>query len=164
MDPNASAPQTDRAGTGGRELARALFGYSRRPVDNIVRETTELVASIEVEKVELAERIATLEVDLARRRELERLLRTSLISAERAADGVRQRASAEVDQIIEDAHGQARKLVAAALAERERVDVESGERTARLRTAFAILETELAALGEGELDEALLAQARRAAE
>ena len=164
MDTNPSVPPTDPAGRGGRELGRSLFGYRRRAVDDLLRETNESIASVEVEKVELTGRIAALEAELARRRDLERLFRSSLISTERAAAAVRHRASAEVDEILEDAQVRARRLLAAALAERERIDVETAERTARLRTASAILETELAGPGARELDEALLEQARRAAE
>jgi len=155
---------TDPVDSGSRQLDRVLFGYQRAPVDKLLRETAEAIAAIEAEKGALAGRIAELEADLARRRDLERLLRTTLISTERAADAVRQRASAEVDRILEDARREERRLLADAIAERELLDREKGERRARLRTAGAILEAVSAASKEEALDEALLEQVRQAAE
>jgi cell division initiation protein len=164
MDPNSSAQPRDPAGMGDRALGRALFGYRRRTVDELLGEIAEAIASIEVDKVQLSVRIEELEADLARRRDLERLLRNSLISTERAADAVRQRGNAEAERILQDAQGQARKLLAATLVERERIDVANRERLARLRTALATLESLLAASDEPALDEVLLDQARQAAE
>jgi len=164
MASNPSAKPGDPVDSGGRQLDRALLGYRREPVDKLLRETAETVASIEVEKGALAERIAELEADLARRRELERLLSTTLISTERAADAVRQRGSAEADRILDDARRLERRLLADAIAERERLDLEDGVHRARLRAALAILEAVSAAPDGEALDEALLEQARRAAE
>jgi cell division septum initiation protein DivIVA len=159
-----SAQPPDPADSDSRGLGRAIIGYQREPVDTLLRDVAETIASIETENRALAGRIVELEADLARRRELERLLRTTLISTERAADVVRHRANAEADRVLEDARRLERRLLADALAERERLDVEEGERRARLRTALALLEAISAAPGEEALDEALLEQARLAAE
>ena len=154
----------DPSVAGGRKLGRELFGYRRRPVDELLRQIAQAIASAEGGRDGLAARIAGLEADLARRRELERLLDTTLISTERAADAVRQRVCTEADQVLDDARAKARRLLVDALAERERLDVHNGERAARLHTALAILETEQAASGPAALDEALLEEARRAAD
>ena len=150
-----------------QSLARGLFGYACEPVDELLRETASVIASIKAEKLELAERITRLEADLAGRQEAERLLRSTLISTERAADQVRQRASAETDQLLADTHAEARRLVAAARAERARLDGQSVDRAALLRAARRILETEPdAAASDGDadtdtLDEVLREQVRR---
>jgi len=154
----------DPSVAGGRKLGRELFGYRRRPVDELLRQIAQAIASAEGGRDGLAARIAGLEADLARRRELERLLDTTLISTERAADAVRQRVCTEADQVLDDARAKARRLLVDAVAERERLDVHNGERAARLHTALAILETEQAASGPAALDEALLEEARRAAD
>ncbi len=160
-----SEPQPNPAEPREQLLGRQLFGYKREPVDELLRDTAAATESIKAEKVELAKRIVRLEADLARRRESERLLRSTLITTERAADTVLERARTETEQVLAEAGIEARRLVVAARAEKERLDSQSSHRAALLRTAQTILETEPGAAstpgGAETLDEALREQVQR---
>jgi cell division initiation protein len=65
-----------------------------------------------------------LESELSRQKELEQVLRNTLVSAERMADDVRSQARREADVIIAEARATARDIVSGAESERERVRTE----------------------------------------
>jgi len=65
-------------------LRRGLLGYRRKAVDRLLAEVTESFETVWRERADLADAIEQLEGDLVRYRELETLLRTTLVSAERA--------------------------------------------------------------------------------
>ena len=95
-----------------QQLKRGLFGYRRRGVDALM---TDLADSFEVvwrERADLVDRVEELEADLAKHVELEGLLRSTLISAERAAQEQRERARREADTILVEAHSEARTVIA----------------------------------------------------
>ena len=138
---DAPQPAPTPADAPDQRLARALIGYRRQDVDQLLSELKGAVRAVGAEKAELAERIERLEADLARHRELAPLLQSTLISAERAADTIRQRASTETDQLLDDAHAKARRLTATARAERERLIRETHRLLGSLQTALLILET-----------------------
>jgi cell division septum initiation protein DivIVA len=81
-----------------------------------------------------------LEADLAKHVELEGLLRSTLISAERAAQEQRERARREADTIIGEAHSEARVVTREARSEKERLESESRRITSLLRSALALVE------------------------
>ena len=58
-------------------------------------------------------------------RELETLLRTTLVSAERASAELKEQARREAELILGEAHAEARKLQRDSIAENERLIVES---------------------------------------
>ena len=84
-----------------------------------------------------------LETDLVRFRELEALLRTTLVSAEQASAQTRDQAQREAELILSEAHAEAREIQRRALAENERLQQES--RRLRLQ-----LQEALSAFGEPE--------------
>jgi cell division initiation protein len=86
------------------------------------------------ERADLADKVESLEADLVRFRELEALLRTTLVSAERAAAEMKEQARREADLILGEAHAEARKVQREALGENERLIAESR----RLRTAMRL--------------------------
>ena len=116
------------------ELRRGLFGYRR---------SDEVVDSFEQvwrERADLADKVEALENDLVRYRELETLLRTTLISAERASQELKEQARKQADTVVSEAHAEARSIVREAAARRERLLVESRRLQTMLRSALASLE------------------------
>jgi cell division initiation protein len=103
------------------ELKRGIGGYRRSATDALLE---DIVASYEAtwrERAELADAVERLETELARFRELERLLRDTMMSAERAADTLRADAAREYELLLQEARSKARELVEQAEAERERI-------------------------------------------
>jgi cell division initiation protein len=104
------------------ELNRTrLGGYRRGPVDQVLEEIADSFEETWRERAEFADRIEQLQSELARHRELETLLRTTLVSAERSAHEQRAQAKKEADLVLEEAHAEAREVTRAAMAERERL-------------------------------------------
>ena len=123
-----------------QQLKRGLFGYRRRGVDDLM---TDIADSFEVvwrERADLVDRVEELEVDLARHVELEGLLRSTLISAERAAQEQRERARREADTILGEAHAEARTVTRESRAEKERLDSDARRIASLLRSALATIE------------------------
>src|SRR5919199_1419323 len=73
-------------------------------------------------------------------KELEALLRTTLVSAEKASAEMREQARKEADLIVSEAHAEARAVLRRATADRERLAAESERIKASMRAALATLE------------------------
>jgi len=123
-----------------QQLKRGLFGYRRKPVDDLMTDIAESFELVWRERADLVDRVEELEADLARHVELEGLLRSTLISAERAAQEQRERARREADTILSEAHAEARVVTRESRSEKERLDSESRRIAALLRSALAMVE------------------------
>jgi cell division initiation protein len=126
-------------------LKRSLFGYCRQPVDTLIEEIAESFEEVWRERAEFADRIEQLQSDLARHRDLETLLRTTLVSAERASHELKDQARRQADLVVEEAHAEARAVTRAATAERERLLTEA-------RKIRALLEAALDAVDDAKVD------------
>jgi cell division initiation protein len=115
---------------------RGLFGYRRRPVDQLIEEIEQSFESVWRERADFADRIEDLQSELARHRDLETLLRTTLVSAERSVHELKTQAKKEADLIVEEAHAEARAVTRAAVAERERLMAEARKVRALLEAAL----------------------------
>ena len=103
-------------------LRRTLLGgYRRAPVDRLLDDATKSFEEVWRERADLRDRVEHLEAELKRHRELEALLRETLLTAERSAHEVREQAHAEAEVVIREAHTEARSITQSALAERERL-------------------------------------------
>ena len=105
-------------------LPRRFFGYDRKTVDRLLEEITRSFEVVWRERADLGEDIERLESELTRYKELEVMLRNSLVSAERAADDVRAQARREADLVMQEARMRAREIAGGAEGERERVKAE----------------------------------------
>ena len=123
-----------------QQLKRGLFGYRRRGVDDLLTDIADSFELVWRERADLVDRVEELEADLAKHVELEGLLRSTLISAERAAQEQRDRARREADTILGEAHAEARTVTRESRAEKERLDGESRRIAALLRSALAVVE------------------------
>jgi cell division initiation protein len=73
------------------KLQRGLLGYRQEPVDRLLTEIANSFEDVWRERADLADRIDGLESELARYKELEELVRATLVSAERAAHELRDK-------------------------------------------------------------------------
>lgn len=127
------------------DLRRGVFGYRRHAVDRLIEEIAQSFEEVWRQRAEFADRIEQLESELARHRDLETLLRTTLVSAERSAHDLRDQARREASLTVEEAHAEARAVTRAAAAERERLLAEA-------RKIRALLEAALDAVEDAEAD------------
>lgn len=122
------------------ELKRALFGYRRSSVDRLFEEIEQSFEQTWRERADFADRIEELQAELARHRELEGLLRKTLVSAERSAHELKAHAQKEADLVVEEARAEARSLSRAAQAERERLLAEARKIRGLLEAALDAVE------------------------
>jgi cell division initiation protein len=117
-----------------------FFGYKRGPTDRLLAEIVASFEDVWRERADLADKIEQLEADLVRFRELEALLRTTLVSAERASQEMKEQAKREAELILTEAHAEARAVQRRAIAENERLSTESRVLRERLRAALQAVE------------------------
>jgi len=138
-------------------LKRGLLGYRRQPVDRLIDEIAESFEEVWRQRADFADRIEQLESELARHRDVETLLRSTLVSAERSAHEQKDQARREAGLIVEEAHAEARAVTRAAAAERERLFAET-------RKVRALLEAALDAVDDGPDEHRAEAGAKAGAE
>jgi cell division initiation protein len=119
---------------------KALRGYEAEHTDRLFAEIAASFEDVWRERADLADKLEQLEQDLVRYKELEGLLRTTLVSAERAATDLKEQARREADTILAEAHSEARAVKRRALTENERLVIETRLLKERLRTVLSIVE------------------------
>ena len=117
-----------------------LGGYRRDPTERLFDEIVASFEDVWRERADLADKVEQLQADLVRFRELESLLRTTLVSAEQAAATLKDQARREAELILSEAHAEARAVQRRALAENERLVVETARLKERLRAVLAAVE------------------------
>jgi cell division initiation protein len=101
------------------KLRGGLFGYGRAQVDRLLEDVISSFETVWRERADNADRVEHLETELKRYRDLEGLLRTTLVSAERAAHELKDQAKREADTIVLEAQAEARTVTRTARTERE---------------------------------------------
>jgi cell division initiation protein len=123
------------------ELRRAwLRGYRRSGVDRLLTEIADSFESVWRERADMADQLDELETEASKHRELEALLRSTLVSAERAAQDMKEQARRESDLIVQEAHAESRRISRSAASERQRLEDEMRKIRAQLRTALEAVE------------------------
>jgi cell division initiation protein len=117
-----------------------FMGYNRTETDALLAEVAASFEDVWRERADLADKVEQLESDLVRYRELETLLRTTLVSAERASVDVKEQARREAELILGEAHAEARKIQRDSIAEHERLIGESRRLRAQLRAALETID------------------------
>jgi cell division initiation protein len=103
------------------QLKRGFRGYRRPVVDRALNEIADSFEAVWRQRADLADRIEELEQEVKRHVELETLLRSTLVSAERAAHEVKEQARREAELILTEAHTEARSVRRDAIADKERL-------------------------------------------
>src|SRR6059058_2463611 len=119
---------------------RLFGGYQRGHTDRLFAEIAASFEDVWRERADLADKVEALEADLVRYKELEALLRTTLVSAERAASELKEQARREADVILAEAHSEARAVQRRALVENERLVLETSLLKERLRAVLTVVE------------------------
>jgi cell division initiation protein len=127
-------------------LGRAVVGgYRRAVVDQLLEDVAESFEDVWRDRADLADKVEHLEQELVRFRELEALLRTTLVSAERASQELKEQARRESELVLSEAHAEAREVTRRAHADREHLLTEARRIRALLRSALEPLDDEAVA-------------------
>jgi cell division initiation protein len=120
-------------------LGRSFLGYSRPAVDKLLDDIVVSFEDVWRSRADLADKVELLEQELVRHRELETLLRTTLVSAERAAQELREQAKREAEVVLTEAHAEARRIGRDAITDAENLRVEARRIRALLKAALATI-------------------------
>jgi cell division initiation protein len=121
-------------------IGRGFWGYRRGAVERLLDEIANSYEDVWRDRAELQDRLEHLEEELQRHRDLETLLRQTLVSAEAAAEEQRDQARRAAELVVKEAHDEARRITFAASAERERLLGEVRRLRELLRTALSTVE------------------------
>ena len=120
---------------------RTIFrSYRAAATDKLLEEITASFEDVWRERADLSDTVEQLEADLVRFRELESLLRTTLVSAEQASAQMKEQARREAELILGEAHAEARAVQRRTRAENERLLSESRRLRVQLAAALAALD------------------------
>jgi cell division initiation protein len=123
------------------ELHRSwLRGYRKGTVDKLLAEIADSFEEVWRERADLADRLEELESEASKHRELEALLRSTLVSAERAAHDMKEQARRESDLIVQEAHAEGRRLMREIAADKHRLEEDVRRIRAMLRTALELVD------------------------
>ena len=121
-------------------IRRGLWGYRRTAVEHLLDDVADSFEEVWRERADFSDRIEHLESELQRHRELEALLRKTLVSAEAAAQEQREGARRDAERIVSEAHAEARRVTFAATAERERLEADIRRLRELLRSALSTVD------------------------
>ena len=117
-----------------------LGGYRRDPTDRLFDEIVASFEDVWRERADLADKVEQLQADLVRFRDLESLLRTTLVSAEQAAETLKSQARREAELILTEAQAEARELQRRAVIDNERLVAATRRLRAQLKEAAAVFD------------------------
>ena len=124
------------------KLARGLWGYRQGSTDRLLEEIVASFEEVWRERADLEDKLERLESEISRYRDLETLLRKTLVSAERSAQELKDQARREAEVVLTEAHAEARLIKQQALAEREHLRGEASRIRSLLRSALAMVDEE----------------------
>jgi cell division initiation protein len=121
-------------------LRRGFFGYRRSHVDRLLDDIVISFETVWRERADNSDRVELLESELTRYRELEALLRTTLVSAERAAHELRNQAKREAESIVSEAQAEARQITRKARRDHETLSADARRLRLLLHAALDALD------------------------
>jgi len=119
---------------------KGFMGYKRAQTDKLFAEIATSFEDVWRERADLADKVDQLEADIARYKEIESLLRETLVSAERAASQLKEQARKEAEIILDEAHAEARKVQLDARSENEWLVIDSRRIKAQLAGALEMID------------------------
>ena len=126
------------------QFRRGLFGFRPAAVRKAMEDIADSFEAVWRERADLMQRVEDLEAELERHVELENLLRQTLVSAERAAQDLKEQARREADVIVTEANAESRRIVRDAITEKERLSADARRVQAILRRALEVVESQWA--------------------
>jgi cell division initiation protein len=133
------------------QLKRGLFGYRKGAVHRMMDDIADSFEAVWRERSQLVERVEELETEVSRHVELEGLLRSTLVSAERASQDIKDAARRDATVIVSEANAEARKVMRDAITEKEQLMGDVRRVQALLRSALAVVD-EVPAASSGETE------------
>jgi cell division initiation protein len=124
----------------------AMRGFDRAEVTSFLLEASEAYEQALRDNDRLRQEVARLDAALTQHRELENSLKTTLMSAQRVADDMRDNATQEATRIVREAEGRAELLINRAHARAEDVQREIDGLRLKRREAEASIESTISAL------------------
>jgi cell division initiation protein len=124
------------------KLDRVLRGYDPKVVDQLLSELSSSLEGLYSERTALKKQIQELEKDLSEHREAQSLMRDALVSAQRAADELKERTEKECEEILAVARAEADEIRSEAVHERERAEAELSRLRSQekeLRASYKVL-------------------------
>lgn len=121
-------------------FGRRLLGYRRSSVDQTLTEVADSFEDVWRDRADLADKVEHLEGELVRYHEVEALLHTTLVSAERAAQELHEQARRESEVVVKEARAEARAVTRRAQEEHDRLLAEVRRLKALLRSALDTVE------------------------
>jgi cell division initiation protein len=122
------------------DLRHAWFrGYREPAVDRLFTEIADSFEEVRRARDGLPDRVEKLEAEVAKHRELEALLRAALVSAERAAQDMKEQARRESDLIVREAQAESRRVARESATEKRRLEQDMVKIRAQLRAALESL-------------------------
>jgi cell division initiation protein len=122
------------------KLRRNGFGYRRAPVDRLLEDVADSFETVWRDRADLADEVERLEGELAHHKEHEQLLRTTLVSAERAATELKEQARREAETILAEARVEASVVTREARTERDLLVAEARRMRTLLHAALDALD------------------------
>ena len=119
-------------------LGRGILGYRRAATDRLLEEIVDSFEEVWRERAELQDQNERLESDIARYRDLETLLRKTLVTAERSSEELREQARREADVVLAEARAEARQITQQAHSEHDHLRAEASRIRALLRSALEV--------------------------
>ena len=117
-----------------------LGGYRRDPTERLLDEIVASFEDVWRERADLADKVEQLQTDVGRFRELESILRATLVSAEQAAEQLKEHARREAELILSEAQAEAREIQRRAVVENERLATATRRLRAQLTEAATVLD------------------------
>ena len=121
------------------ELKGGLFGYRKRAVHLVLDDVADSFEVVWRDRARLVERVEEVETEVTRHVELEGLLRSTLISAERASQDMKESARREADVIVTEANAEARKILRDAITQKQALMADVRRIQALLRSSLEIV-------------------------
>ncbi len=135
-----------------KEFNHALRGYNEVEVDEFLDQVADELERLFKENIDLSEKIESLEGKVREYQDMERTLHNTLVSAQKSADEIAQKAEREADAVLKEAEVKAKEIIHDALTSKQKATAQLSrikQAEEEFRGTFrALLERHLRSLGE----------------
>lgn len=135
-----------------KEFSHALRGYNEVEVDEFLDQVADELERLFKENIDLSEKIDALESKVREYQDMERTLHNTLVSAQKSADEIAQKAQREAESVLKEAEVKAKEIIHDALTSKQRATADLGrikQAEEEFRATFrALLERHLRGIGE----------------
>lgn len=116
-----------------RNFKRELAGYSRREVDDLLRNAADALSQVNLEREELARLLSTARHEVDEYRSREKTLIEALAAAERLTEERRENAQREADRMLGETRAKVERMIIDAREQSERLAAEAREQAEKMQ-------------------------------